>query len=360
MHKDNRLLVAEIIYATAIVLLLVLRILAGLGVFNSISIELAEILANGIIPQIIVMFGIPLLMLLASQKCCQQPLSIKQVCQDVGWHKLKFTDVLLLLVLGVCLYLLNTLIASFFASILQAFGYQYPESSNVFPGYTGLLISLLLTAVLPGFCEEFLHRGVLLSGLVKHCGVVQAIIWSSLCFGLMHMNVGQFFYATILGWVFGVTVLATGSLWSSMILHFINNALSVYLSYSREIYLPGADIIFYLFSNPLSLLLTLLVVIVAVGGIIRYFARKNFERNIDRYTVRYLASQEHFNAEDFDQVKNALPRAILRLPVWKATFAYIDTFDAPQRFRPLERALWIGILVLGSVVTCFTLIWGMW
>lgn len=357
--KNNRYLITLIVYGTAILMLMFVQILASLGCFSGLSDEMLDVVGS-VLPQIVVMFGIPLCMLLMAQKINHTPISVKQICSDVNWRRISFKHVVLCLILGVCLYVMNIFVAGLFASLLRSFGYQYTSNDNAFSGYSGLVISLVLTAVLPGICEEFLHRGVLLNGLIKQFGVRNAILWSSLFFGLMHMNIGQFFYATVLGWFMAVTALSTGSLWGSIIVHFTNNALATYFSYADELNLPGINFINYLFGNGVVFVLTILIVIIVIGQILHYLAHDKFKRNLESYTVRYLAAQKRFNVEDFDRLKNALPQAIRTLPHWKATFAYIETYDQPQRSRPLEKALLIGICCMSTAITILSLIWGTW
>ena len=357
--KNNRYLTTLIVYATAIFFLVLVQILASLGCFNSLSDQMLEVVGS-VLPQIVIMFGIPFLMLLTSQKINHEPISIRQVNQFVGWRRISFKNVLLCFILGICLYILNIFIASIFANLLQAFGYQYTSNDNVFTGYSGLVVSIILSAVLPGICEEFLHRGILLNGLIKQFGVRNAVLWTSFLFGLMHMNVGQFFYATILGWFLTMGALASGSLWGSIILHFTNNALATYFSYAKELNLPGIKLMNGLLSNGAVLLLMIIVVVILIGEILRYMARDKFKRNLDSYTVRYLASQKQFTVEDFDKLKAALPTALRTLPTWKATAAYVETFDQPQRSKPLERALLTAVWVTGAALTILSFVWGTW
>ena len=300
--KNNRYLTTLIVYGIAIFLLMLVQLLAALGCFNALSDQMLEIIGS-VIPQIVVMFGVPLIFLLSTQKINHEPVSIKQIVKDVGWRRMPVKNVFLCFVLGICLYLLNIFVASIFGSLLRSFGYQFNSSENAFSGYAGLIITLVLTAVLPAICEEFLHRGILLNGMLRQCGVWKAILWSSFLFGLMHMNIGQFFYATVLGWFMAVTVLATGSLWGSVIVHFTNNALSTYFSFAEELKLPGASLINYLFGNSISLILTILVVVIVIGELLRAMARDKFKRNLDTYTVRYLAAQNRFTTDDFEQLK---------------------------------------------------------
>ena len=357
--KNKRFLATVIVYGTAIMLLMLVQLLAALGCFNQLSDEMLEIVGS-VLPQIIIMLGIPLLLLLVMQKVNHESVSIKEINHFVNWRRISCKNVFLCFVIGISLYILNIFIASLFATLLQSFGYQYPSNDNAFHGYTGLLISIVLTAVLPGICEEFLHRGVLLNGLMKQFGVRNAIFWSSILFGLMHMNIGQFFYATILGWFMAVTALASGSLWGSIIVHFTNNGLATYFNYAKELHLPGTNLINFLFGNGIVLLLTVLVLVITIGEILRYMAREKFNRNLDTYTVRYLASQQHYTVEDFDKLKVALPKVMQTLPTWKATAAYIETFDEPKRAKPLERALLTVVWCVGIALTVLSFIWGTW
>ena len=99
--KNNRYLVTLIIYTTAIFLLMGVQVLASLGCFNALSDQMVEVVGS-VLPQIVVMFGVPLIMLLSAQKINHEPVSLKQVNQFVGWHRMSFKNVILCLVLGVC------------------------------------------------------------------------------------------------------------------------------------------------------------------------------------------------------------------------------------------------------------------
>lgn len=359
MPKMSKFTVTCIAYLSAIFLLVLLQILASLGCFNYLSDQVIEVVFS-VVPQIGVMFLVPFVIMVVYQRRTQTPQPVTAVWREVHWGKVAGKNVLLAFLLGVCLYILNIFVASFFANILQALGYQFTSNDNVFHGVGGLFITLFLTAVLPGLCEEFLHRGVLLRGLIPQMGVYRAVLWTSILFGLMHMNIGQFFFTAILGWFIAMAVLASGSLWVGMIIHFTNNALSVYFSYADELSLPGATIVNNIFANPIIFVLTLLIVFIAIGEIIRHLAKQNFAQHRDWYTMRYLAAQSGGQTAAFDQVKDALGQVIKTMPTWKATFAYVETYDKPQKMRPLEKALFSAIFILGSIITVLSFIWGTW
>ena len=357
MQKENKLVITCSAYLAAMGLLVVVQLLASLGCFNGLSAPALEILFS-LVPQILIMFLVPFLILVVCNQREQKPLPVRSVFNQVNWGRISGKNILLAFALGLCLYILNIFVASFFAGILQSFGYQYSNTENVFHGVGGLVLSLILTAVLPGLCEEFLHRGVLLSGLTRQFGVHKAVLCVSILFGLMHMNVGQFFFATILGWFLCMAVLSAKSLWVGVIIHFTNNAISVYMSYADELHLPGATVLVNILANPVIFVLTILVVIIVIGGILRHLGQESFAKNRDLYTVRYLASQNQFNTEKFEQVKDALDQVIKKMPTWKAIFAYVETYERPQPLKPLARALLVATFVLGTLMTVLTFIWG--
>lgn len=96
-----------------------------------------------------------------------------------------------------------------------------PASTNL-----DLVLLFFTIAVIPAFVEEFLFRGLVLSNLLPY-GRTTAILISAFLFGLMHMNIEQFFYATAAGVVLGWIYVKTQSIWPSVLLHFCNNFRSV-------------------------------------------------------------------------------------------------------------------------------------
>lgn len=83
---------------------------------------------------------------------------------------------------------------------------------------TPLWLKLLFIVVLAPCIEEFLFRKVLITRMRRY-GEKLAIVVSALCFGLFHGNFSQFFYATLLGLVFGYVYTRTGRLRYSIALH---------------------------------------------------------------------------------------------------------------------------------------------
>ena len=113
---------------------------------------------------------------------------------------------------------------------------NYVSSSMESLQTDALAKNLIYVALVPAVAEEFMFRGIFFHGY-RPAGVRKAAIFSGLCFGLIHMNLNQFCYAFVLGVIFALLVEATGSLLSSLIVHFMINSSSVWLlELSRHLY----------------------------------------------------------------------------------------------------------------------------
>ena len=90
--------------------------------------------------------------------------------------------------------------------------------------------SFLLVAIFAPIFEEWLCRGMVLRGLLTRMKPGWAIVVSALFFALIHLNPWQALNAFIIGVVMGYVYYKSGSLWLTMLIHFVNNGTSVILS----------------------------------------------------------------------------------------------------------------------------------
>ena len=92
-------------------------------------------------------------------------------------------------------------------------------------------ILVIATCVLAPVCEELFFRGLILNGLLKKAKtslqVWGAILFTALLFGLIHMNPWQFIAAMIAGTVMGYVYYGTQSLTNTILMHALNNIISV-------------------------------------------------------------------------------------------------------------------------------------
>ncbi len=87
----------------------------------------------------------------------------------------------------------------------------------------------ILVAVFPAIAEELFYRGVLFRYLRKG-GFGYAAVISSLVFGMVHMNLTQFVFAGIMGFILCYLYEMTGHIWPGMLVHFSNNAIVLLLT----------------------------------------------------------------------------------------------------------------------------------
>ena len=136
---------------------------------------------------------------------------------------------LILIGLGVCGF--SNFVTSAAGIVLQQFGFDYNVQGIATPTEPfGIVLSFVATAITPALVEEFAMRGVLM-GVLRKYGEGFAVIVSALVFGLMHGNLVQIPFAFILGLFFGYAVIKTGTIWTAVIIHFINNFISISFDY---------------------------------------------------------------------------------------------------------------------------------
>lgn len=94
---------------------------------------------------------------------------------------------------------------------------------------------LALVAVTPAICEEVLFRGVLLAGTRGRFPLTGVIILNGLIFGVFHVpaaTVYRFLPSAVLGMLLAWAVSRTRSIWTGMLMHFLNNGSIVILASS--------------------------------------------------------------------------------------------------------------------------------
>lgn len=96
----------------------------------------------------------------------------------------------------------------------------------------GLLLNLLVIALIPAIGEELTFRGVLQQSLTRGLKNPHvAIILSAAIFSFIHFQFYGFLPRMFLGLLLGYMFYITGSLWTSILMHFLNNGTAVMLYY---------------------------------------------------------------------------------------------------------------------------------
>lgn len=96
----------------------------------------------------------------------------------------------------------------------------------------GLIANILMIAALAAIGEELLFRSVIQPFMIRICrNAFVGILVTSVLFSAMHFEFYGFIPRIVLGIILGYMFYLTGSIWSSMLMHFVNNATIVMLYY---------------------------------------------------------------------------------------------------------------------------------
>ena len=147
--------------------------------------------------------------------------------ETVRFRKMKLADIAWSVLFGILiqplLTLLNALSMVVSTNTTSMFMMELSEQVSFLP-------ALVLMAVVPCILEETVYRGVFYNEYSK-INPWKAARLSGFLFGLMHGNINQFCYAAVMGVLFALLIEATGSILSTMLIHFWINAGSVTLMY---------------------------------------------------------------------------------------------------------------------------------
>ena len=146
---------------------------------------------------------------------------------------------------GVCMIAnyLNNVFANFFTSVS---GEQVVEPSIGYgQGIKSLVIYLICVGVIPAVMEEFAFRGVLLGTARKYTSDGFAIISNAILFSLLHGNLRQIPFTFLLGIYLAYITVYTDSVVPAMVVHCVNNAMSVILSMSTAGLSPLTQTVVY-------------------------------------------------------------------------------------------------------------------
>lgn len=143
------------------------------------------------------------------------------------FRKTHVTDVAIYVLFGCMVCMLANYPANWVSEIQQSFGFsgnlrEMPLNNDA----RVLILYGMNVIVIPPLVEEIMFRGVILQSLRRY-GDGFAVMISAMMFGLYHGNFIQMVFAFICGLVMGFVVIRTNSLLPSILIHFINNSVSL-------------------------------------------------------------------------------------------------------------------------------------
>jgi uncharacterized protein len=172
---------------------------------------------------------------------------------------------------------MNNMMKKTFAHLLTAY--------NVLD-YVIIFISI---SIVPAICEELMFRGFIQKSFELRFRPLLAILITSVFFGAYHVNPYLFLPLTILGFYIGYSAYKTNSILVPVILHFLNNFLSVVMHYifGSDSELIGTKVTGMEFKSALVSFSYQFILFAVVLGYIIYYYKKVKPKNIekDSYTT---------------------------------------------------------------------------
>ena len=215
--KANRLFLSVVLLHSVLIAVLI----AGSQFFS------LEIIGNLLVSQMVILLPAMIGLLFGKEK-------IK--IRDLGFRKIRLSTIFLVIVYTLLCMPLVTVVNAI--SMLFVDNTVATLSSDILSAPFPL--ALFMIAMFGPFSEEFVFRGIIFNSYRKEGNTLGAILLSALVFGFMHMNLNQAGYAFVIGIALALIMVATGSLWAPVIMHFIINAQSVCIMYITEALMPGS------------------------------------------------------------------------------------------------------------------------
>ena len=194
---------------------------------------------------------------------------------------LKWHTYLIMIVVGVISLFGIQYFISIIDDLLISLGYNMASTSINPTSWGTFFLSVFVLAILPAIGEELIFRGIILNGLRTRFNDIASIFISAILFALMHQNLQQLIYPFLLGSIMAWAVVRSGSLISSVIIHFTNNFLVVLLTFIQN--MTGWSVAlprewwFYLIA-----IVLLLLTILSIFLLDRYYFKHKSKDNIEK------------------------------------------------------------------------------
>jgi len=360
------------IYFIAMSLFCVVRILASQGWLGSLKTKVSDTVFTLII-QVGIMVLIPITLYMLFIR-----VTPKQVFKTVNFCKTNFSTILISIILGIIMFFMTMVVSSIFNGIISFSGYRTPLTFESLGepdfGLGAFFLNVLLVAILPAIGEEFLHRGLLLQG-TKHIGFSKAIIISSICFGLIHFNIGQVSYAIVLGLVMGFASVVSKNLWVPIIMHFVHNFISVYLEFAEaNDWLLGDYNIWLTKLSSLDFwiicvicFVALCIIAIALFYSIILLYRQSILKRVNRAIEKVYSKDKNLNDEPVLVEKKRVIQDMLENNTM-INLNYEEMKSPMELVMPKQKVKYkpsfkdniflICSITLGALITLFTYIWG--
>jgi len=150
----------------------------------------------------------------------------KFVTPVIPTKKITFGKLVLWVGFGMLCCVAADYVVGILSSLSESIGYELEQPETLKPdSLFACVLSVLSIAVIPPVCEEFAMRccGV---GMLRKYGKGFAVTAVAMIFGLVHGNIIQFIFATLIGIILGFVTVKTDNILPAIFIHAFNNGMS--------------------------------------------------------------------------------------------------------------------------------------
>lgn len=166
-----------------------------------------------------------------------------KICGENLWENCKFKKIKVSTVfLSILLAIVAFPMVSFANVLSQIFVPNVMAQGSEALIDQSIILYLISLIVVAPICEEIIMRGFFHNKLKNYIPFVAAAIISGFCFGVLHLNLNQFCYAWVLGIIFAYVNRASGSIYTSIIIHMVVNAIGGIASLWSLLYLKNQGV----------------------------------------------------------------------------------------------------------------------
>ncbi|MCL2861706.1 MAG: CPBP family intramembrane metalloprotease [Firmicutes bacterium] len=346
--------------------LLIMRILMTLIAPFIFSTDLSPYSQNAIIDvifsipvQILALVVMPMLFYKFGLK-----MNFKQMVRFSNFRHTKWYNYALSVVIGGVGLFVVIGVSLIWQIIITQLGWSGGGGGSVFPetfNFGFFALAIFLTGVLPGFCEEFTMRGGFMNTIRGSFRFPVTIVLMGVAFGLFHQNITQVFFTFLMGILLAAITIKLRSIWPAIIIHFINNAFSVYLSYASHYgwwFMGGYwDVILRLADNAFLFYFVFIVICALYLGLCTALFLLNSNKRLEKKKEVLLDSGFDVTNKKVVLVGEHTDEEIKELDLEKEVHGETKKENL---YKPSVRdnAFYIGAIVIASLTTIFTFIWG--
>ena len=288
--------------------------------------------------------------------------NVREIFEFSNFKPTKWYNLVLAVPIGLCCHIVTLFVTTVWQNMLIMLGFNHGSSYMPEQFSAGFFITqLILTGILPAFCEEFFNRGGLLSTVRGSFPLYATVVIMGIEFGLFHQYITQVFYTALFGGFMAYLCLKLKSVWPCVIIHFVNNTFSVINSHFSEYGIMGGGLYGMIndvaATRPAFVLLFYFLGAILLGGLVVLLMYLNSNKRLEK-------KKEVIMDSGFDHTHNRVvligaedKEKVRELGLDKEVYGYKLKEDL---FKPTlkDNAFFIGAIVVTALTTIFSFVFG--